>query len=891
MTLFRWVGGAGPDWNSSTVAGTVTVTNWLNTSTGKTDTIPSAGDNALFNNGGAISVGGGGDANEVLIQQNTTLILTDGRVNGGEIQSGQTASPFDLSVEDGSKLIIQSGAGMQNGGSVSVVGIGAGLGSTSGTATMEVQSGGLFTGDALIIGDSTEDAGAVTVSGGLEFVIAAGVSFGNGELTVGNMGTGSLDISATPVVFTQGAVLGLNQGAAGTMSIDSSTWGGGDVTVGAAGIGHMTVGAGAVVALHNFVVGAAQTGSGDLTVTGANSFSTDFLTIGASGTGTAAFELASTGTFAAVTVGENTGAVANMTLDGASWQTASMIIGASGTGHVTAGAGEVVTVSGTDILGSGQNASGDLTVDGAVLNGGTLVIGQDGTGDLEIGAGSSGSVTVVVVAEDADASGTLTIDNGANWSAGSLSIGPTGTGQASVGTGATATIGNLLIGPNGDLAVSETSGSVGSVVAQQVTIDFGTLDLSGFGQVLVGAPAGVNGAVAIGNNASVTGLGLLNGNVVLSNGGQLQATAAVPGALKVDGNISGDGTIRPLMTLEANGAIDAGVTIGFSPSIGAQVGDLVLDVPAGEQGTITGFAAGNTIDIRGTAFTDAVFTQGISGAPGTLMLSGTGVTPLSLAMLGIYSANAFTATPVTLAGAGALGASGLVDTIVTVACFAAGTRIATDFGDARVEDLRVGQYVRCRFLGFAPITWIGSRQIDLRRHPNPEQVRPVRIRRHAFADGMPSRDLYLSPDHAVYTRGVLVPVRALVNGTSVAYVPVDAVSYYHVELARHDVLFAEGLDVESYLDVGDRHEFASHVRPAGPRPDRTARAWETMACAPLLVIGPEIEAIRRQLTDRAGRPPSRPPLGPPLGPPPGSPWAAARAAMLYHDTMTIETSQ
>jgi hypothetical protein len=390
-------------------------------------------------------------------------------------------------------------------------------------------------------------------------------------------------------------------------------------------------------------------------------------------------------------------------------------------------------------------------------------------------------------------------------------------------------------------------------------MDFGTLDLSQLGQALIGANTGLDGAVAIGNKASLTGLGALKGNVVLSNGGQVLATASVPGALKIDGDITGDGTIQPLMTLEANGVIGQNVTIGFSPSIGAQVGDLILDVPGGEQGTIMGFAAGNTVDIKGTAFTDAVFTQGASGAEGTLTLSGGGSAPLSLAVLGDYAADAFTASPVTVSGAGiplapgaltagAVAAAGSIDTIVTVVpCFAAGTCIATPFGEVKVEDLQVGQVVRCLMRGAAPIVRISQTRIDLRRHPTPHLFWPVRVGRGAIADGVPCRDLYLSPDHALYQNGVLIPVRHLINGTTIARVPVATVTYYHIELAQHDVLWAEGAEVESYLETVDRRLEFGRRSPL----NMSALSWETLGCAKLIVTGRELAAVRQQLNHRA----------------------------------------
>jgi len=79
---------------------------------------------------------------------------------------------------------------------------------------------------------------------------------------------------------------------------------------------------------------------------------------------------------------------------------------------------------------------------------------------------------------------------------------------------------------------------------------------------------------------------------------------------------SGTGPIEPLMTLEVSGGIDAGVDIAFSPAIGAQIEQLVLDVPAANLGTIPGFSAGNTIVLEGSLYSAAVFAQGGFGRGG-----------------------------------------------------------------------------------------------------------------------------------------------------------------------------------------------------------------------------------------------------------------------------------
>jgi hypothetical protein len=156
------------------------------------------------------------------------------------------------------------------------------------------------------------------------------------------------------------------------------------------------------------------------------------------------------------------------------------------------------------------------------------------------------------------------------------------------------------------------------------------------------------------------------------------------------------------------------------------------------------------------------------------------------------------------------------------------------------------------------VIWVGRRRVDAKRHPNPRSHWPVRIEAGAFAPDLPERDLYLSPDHAVYVDGVLIPAKHLLNDTTIRQVPVDTIVYYHVELERHDVILAEGLPAETYLDAGDRHRFQG-----GPvttlHPFFAERRWEIAGCAPLVLTGPALETVRRRLRRRAGasRLPSR----------------------------------
>ena len=173
----------------------------------------------------------------------------------------------------------------------------------------------------------------------------------------------------------------------------------------------------------------------------------------------------------------------------------------------------------------------------------------------------------------------------------------------------------------------------------------------------------------------------------------------------------------------------------------------------------------------------------------------------------------------------------------------------------------------------APITWIGSRRVDCSRHTDATRIWPVLIRAGAFAPGRPKRDLFLSPDHAIFAAGVLIPVKHLVNGRSILQVAADEVVYFHVELAQHAVILAEGLAVESYLDTGDRSAFTGTRAPRmlhpvfGSERADIALVMEALGCAPLRVTGPEVAQTRALLARRTlrrcrDRPAWRPPGAP-----------------------------
>jgi hypothetical protein len=130
-------------------------------------------------------------------------------------------------------------------------------------------------------------------------------------------------------------------------------------------------------------------------------------------------------------------------------------------------------------------------------------------------------------------------------------------------------------------------------------------------------------------------------------------------------------------------------------------------------------------------------------------------------------------------------------------------------------------------------------------------VCPVRVQAHAFAPGMPHRFLLISPDHAVYWHGALIPVRYLINGATIRQAAAAEVVYYHVELDAHDILLAEGLPAESYLDTGNRSAFANGGGAVLAHADFALGVWQREACAPLVAAGPKLALAKRHLLDRA----------------------------------------
>jgi T5SS/PEP-CTERM-associated repeat protein len=578
------------------------------------------------------------------------------------------------------------------------------------------------------------------------------------------------------------------------------------------------------------------------------------------------------------------GSGASVTVSGtdAAWNSAgNLIVGGAGLGGLAIQAdGTVVSNAGTIANQSGAGGSSvNVTGTGSDWQvGGALDVGNAATGVLAITNGASVSATTLDVGVEASGAGVVTVSGpGAELTTtGTVSVGDSGSGELSILDGANANIG-------GDLNVANAGTGTGNVDIEDTTgtITFGgniLVGFNGFGVFNVGFNVDYiqnNGGIIFGPDSSGAINSFADPSPFLSNSSpspiaigaqgidQLAAYLFNSGEFTIPNNhsltfdtpiiygggsfalgsgdsmvLNADTVAGQTFTLGSNDKLTIGIdqlatidlpasgTGPFTPESNPNKGDLLL---GNFGGVIANLTSGDTIDVD---------TYLSSASAGTLSQNGSVVSVIEIdngATLGVLRFD-------TAANAAAAVADGA---IALAPCFAAGTRIATERGEVAVEAIGVGEKVRV-LLGDGPaeVIWVGRREVDCAWHQQPRKVWPMRVAAGAFGPGLPHTDLWLSPDHAVYVNEVLIPVRCLVNGSTIAQVKAERVVYHHVELAEHDVLLAEGLPVESFLDMRDRTKYANRAGPVRLYPDFSARMWEAFGCARLVVTGPEVDAAR-----------------------------------------------
>jgi autotransporter passenger strand-loop-strand repeat protein len=454
---------------------------------------------------------------------------------------------------------------------------------------------------------------------------------------------------------------------------------------------------------------------------------------------------------------------------------------------------------------------------------------------------ASGAATIATPVDD---EGLITIQNGATLAVTSTL---SGGGSLAIGTG-----GTLLVGSGGTVSLTGPLSNAGTISVASGGVFTDAASLTGAGALTIAA----GGTATIG--------GISNGSTgTIADAGTLFVAGTLPHALGVNddpgayvgtmgGTIDLTGATNAVVDFSGSSADEinylasitgftAGDTIILGPSLtsGINTGDSLYQVQ--ENGTVGG---------TGTLFSIGDYNNAGSGTPDSIIretITGPGGAPLALLPAspppGGYTGDYLKVT--SIAGEGFV--------FTEVPCFASGSRILGLEGEILVEDIKVGdELVTVRDGGPATrkVVWTGRRAIDITRHPRPDMVRPVRIVAGAFGDNVPERDLRLSPLHAVYVNGCLFEAISLVNGTTIYQEQSTRyVTYHHIELDAHDVLLAEGLPAESFLDTGDKNMFESVSGVVVLHPD-FATPEDTNFCAPMVREGEKLEALRAELNAR-----------------------------------------
>jgi autotransporter-associated beta strand protein len=323
------------------------------------------------------------------------------------------------------------------------------------------------------------------------------------------------------------------------------------------------------------------------------------------------------------------------------------------------------------------------------------------------------------------------------------------------------------------------------------------------------------------------------GSLVMSGAGDVQLNAANTFA---GGIVINSGTVE----IGASGSPGSG-TITFDTTDAT----LRIDGTTAPTNTISAFISGDTIDLHGITYSASDILN-YTTATGELDIIKSGST---IASLFFGPGNTIVNDPFHLNQES--GGTGIAITNDTdTPCYLRGTLVETPDGAMPVEALAIGDHVLTLFGEARPIKWIGRRSYAGRFAAN-RAVQPIRICAGALDEGVPRRDLYVSPLHALFIDDVLVPAEKLVNGVSIVRCSrMEMVEYFHIELDTHDVLLAEGAPAESFADCDNRGMFHNGAEFAALYPGDERAAWAF--CAPRIEDGDDLARIRWKLEQRFG---------------------------------------
>lgn len=636
----------------------------------------------------------------------------------------------------------------------------------------QTSSGLVVTSGNVVVVSGGTTINATVTSGGQEFVYSGGTAIGTNDGGYQDVESGGL-VSAT-TIQADAVLIGGGGSATGTV-VESA----GLMQIGGTGvIDGATVSSGGVAWVYNSATISGATISG-VEILGGTTSSTQFGTQAVSG-GRAVNNVV--GSAGAEYVG--TGAT-----------TTGTILNSGGTQQVGGSTSWIYHYDTASGFTMSTNLSGGIASNTLVNSGGDQIVSSGGTatgttvyGEQQVVLGGVASATTIeaggaLLAGSSTVSGTVVMGRGLEQ-----------LGVAAVDSGATVSAG-------GTQWVYNTAATTGTTLNGGIQVIGGVTSSPNFGTQATSGGTATATIVNSGGAEYVGTDGTASDTLVTSGGTQqvggsvewnyyYQVSAGVSGST-MSTNLSGgvvSGTILASGGTEivSSGGTASGTTVSSGGLLEVASGGAIID---------THLLSGGTINL-GYATYSAGASAVLNSATEVLTVTDGGKT-YTLQLAGSYTGG-FEVTSAS---------NGTADIIL---CFYPGTRLAGAEGEIAVEDIAAGTLLKTLSGRLLPVRWLGKSEVST-RFGDPLRKLPIRIKAGALAAGVPARDLLVSPDHAVFVEGVLVQAAALVNHTTILRerdVP-ECFTYYHVELATHELLLAENCPAESFVDNVGRMHFSN----------------------------------------------------------------------------------
>ncbi|AKE61886.1 lipoprotein/autotransporter domain-containing protein [Citrobacter amalonaticus Y19] len=503
----------------------------------------------------------------------------------------------------------------------------------SGTGTLTITDNGVVNSSGTgTIGSNAGSSGVVDVSnGGLWSLInASGIAQ---MLSVGNYGTGTLNINTTGTVTGGATTLGGAVGGTGNVNVNGTdaALNTSSLIVGSYGRGILAIAdSGVVNSTGMGIVGDRADSTGDVDVSNGGVWNlvnasgvAQILSVGNNGTGTLNINTTGTVTGGATTLGGGAGGTGQINVNGtdAVLNTTTLTVANYGQGTLAIADGAVVNSTGSGTVGSAAGGTGIVTVEGSDslwdLTG-SLTIGGQGTGSMTLTDNARVTSNGGTLGNAAAGNGTVDVSSGAIWDngIGSFTVGNGATGTLTIFDGGTVNAGATQIGSQsaGDGSVNvEGTGSgfhVGALTVGQsgtgtLTVTDGGLANSSSG--VVGAGAGSTGTVIVAGTDSLLRSPLVylgkmgSGTLTLSNGGTLDTANPVELAMQAGST----GTLN-IGAAHGDSATGAGFITGAdSVNMGAGTGFIVFNHTVNDPTTTGGYQFTSLITGNGTVMQDA----------------------------------------------------------------------------------------------------------------------------------------------------------------------------------------------------------------------------------------------------------------------------------------------